>query len=148
MTKPQKAILGWSATITGLICFGIMGYTIYDSLPPPLPPQPPQQFENSQRPPPPKQERSPPKRERRRTRPNTTSHVTTLRTGDGHDFLALSYRDKAELCNLIARTLKVKTGSYYLNFLNEYYLLLPDDEVALTIPILHVAAAAAAWKDE
>lgn len=149
MTKPQKAILGWSATITGLICFGIMGYTIYDSLPPPLPPQAPQQFENSQPPPPlPKQTRTP--RRERRTRDFTIpDHVRALLgDGDGHDYLALSTEEKLQLCNLIAETTKQKTGWYYFNFLNAFYSHGQDHQPSITMQISEAAAVAAVWKDE
>ena len=75
-------------------------------------------------------------------------HVRALRTGDGRDFLALSEEEKFQLCDLIAQTTKQKTGWYYFNFLNGYYLHAQDNEVTFTIPISEIAAVATVWKDE
>ena len=82
------------------------------------------------------------------TQTETPPHVLALRTGDGRDFLALSEEEKFQLCDLIARTLKVKTSWHYFNFLNAYYRHAQDNEVTFTIPISEIAAVAAAWDDD
>ncbi len=147
MTKPQKAILGWSATITGLICFGIFGYTIYDRLPPPLPPQPPQQFEDSQPPqPPPKQTRKP----RQKKPPKIPAHLhDILASGIGHDFMALSVKERLQLCQLCVQQTRRHSISIYFDFISEFYFLAKEqNQQVLTTPISEVVAVAAAFDYE
>lgn len=91
-------------------------------------------------------------RRSRRSKPATQTelprYVRALRTGNGHDYLALSTDEKRQLCDLIARTLKVKTSWYYFNFFSTFYLDEANNFVNNSIPIKESAALATAWPDE